>query len=79
MAAQTIRMNMTASKARRTSVWLEFYARGAEMTGRIPSNDGLCLATVPGTSNTSAMLAQFIYEQLLNKHMTDNNTPSTSL
>jgi hypothetical protein len=49
------------------------------MAARFPSSDGLCLVTVPGTCNTSAILAQFIHEQLLNKHTTDNNTPSTFL
>jgi hypothetical protein len=69
----------TTSKACCPSAWLELYACGAGITGHFRATTSLTRVPSLAHSATSSMLARSIHEQLLNKHPTDNNIPSTSL
>jgi hypothetical protein len=69
----------TTAKACHTSAWFDFHSRSAGMTRRFSSDSKSCLTAALDVSNTSTIPARFIHEQLLNKHSTDNNIPSTSL
>jgi hypothetical protein len=77
MAAQTIDTNML--RPRRLVVRLLGSSSILSVLGRHGAFRAPASLALPDTLNTSSMLARCIHEQLLNKHSTDNNIPSTSL